>query len=77
MLRNSDLDVDSQTDGANAVLSGPDTESESDAVEMADGEDDPAETLYEHSAEAEFGAVSEMRGYGIRLLWTFCCFYSY
>lgn len=53
-----DLDVDSQTDGANAVISGPDSESESDMVEAVDGEDDPLETLYVHSPEAEFGAVS-------------------
>lgn len=55
--RNLDLDVDSQTDGANAVISGPDSESESDVMEMADGEDDVPETVYEHSPEAEFGAV--------------------
>lgn len=54
----ADLDVDSQTDGANAVMSGPDSESESDVAEVVQGEDDQPETLYELSPEAEFGAVS-------------------
>lgn len=40
-------------------MSGPDSESESDVVEVVEGEDDPLETLYELSPEAEFGAVIE------------------
>lgn len=50
--------MDSQTDGANAVMSGPDSESESDVAEAHDGDDDVPETEYVLSPEAEFGAVS-------------------
>lgn len=54
-----DLDIDSQTDGANAVMSGLDSESESDVPDGVEPEDEPAETVYVHSPEEEFGAVSE------------------
>lgn len=54
-----DLDIDSQTDGANAVMSGLDSESESDVPDGVEPEDEPTETIYVHSPEEEFGAVSE------------------
>lgn len=51
-----DLDVDSQTDGAGAIMSGPDSDTESDAV--ADDEDDLLpETPYVYAPEEEFGEV--------------------
>lgn len=53
-----DLDIDSQTDGANAVMSGLDSESESDVPDGVEPEDEPTETIYVHSPEEEFGAVS-------------------
>lgn len=55
---NDDLDVDSQNEGAVAVMSGIDTESESDCPEGVDMEEDP-ETPYVHLSEEEFGAAGE------------------
>lgn len=52
-----DLDIDSQTDGANAVMSGIDSESESDIADGPDTEDAFPESQYTHSCEEEFGAV--------------------
>lgn len=49
-----DLDIDSQGDGANAVMSGLDSESESDC----EPEEEFPETQYIHCPEDEFGAVS-------------------
>lgn len=50
------MDVDSQTDGAGAVMSGPDSDTESDAA--ADDEDDLLpETPYVFAPEDEFGEV--------------------
>lgn len=49
-----DLDIDSQGDGANAVMSGLESESESDCIEA---EDEFPETQYIHCPEEEFGAV--------------------
>lgn len=54
-----DLDIDSQTDGANAVMSGLDSESESDVPDGVEPEDEPTETIYVHSPEEEFGAVTD------------------
>lgn len=49
----TDLDVDSQTDGANAAMSGLDSDTESDV-----GADDAQpETPYVYVPEAEFGEV--------------------
>lgn len=48
-----DLDIDSQGDGAHAVMSGLESESESDC----DPEDEFPETQYIHCPEDEFGAV--------------------
>lgn len=60
-----DLDIDSQTDGANAVMSGLDSESESDIADP-DAEDEFPESQYTHSYEEEFGAVNYI-----------CFFFSY
>ena len=51
-----DLDVDSQGDGTNIIMSGPDSDSESD---VGDGPelDEFCETSYFPCAEDEFGAV--------------------
>lgn len=51
------MDIDSQTDGANAVMSGIDSESESDIADP-DAEDEFPESQYTHSHEEEFGAVN-------------------
>lgn len=49
------MDIDSQGDGANAVMSGLESESESDC----EPEEEFPETQYIHCPEDEFGAVSE------------------
>lgn len=57
-----DLDVDNQTDGGTLVMSGPDTDSESDVPDALESEEFP-ETSYIHCAEEEFGAVSILKFY--------------
>lgn len=53
------MDIDSQTDGANAVMSGMDSESESDVVDAAGDEAaEMPETQYMHVPEEELGEVS-------------------
>lgn len=47
------MDIDSQGDGANAIMSGLDSESESDC----EPEEEFPETQYIHCPEDEFGAV--------------------
>lgn len=55
----SDLDVDNQTDGGTMLLSGPESDSDSDAGDnIPDVIEDIPETNYIHSPESEFGAVS-------------------
>lgn len=49
-----DLDIDSQGDGANAVMSGLESESDSDC----EPEEEFPETQYIHCPEDEFGAVN-------------------
>lgn len=54
-----DLDVDNQTDGGTLVLSGPETDSESDVPEIMETEEFP-ETNYIHCPEEDtFGGVGE------------------
>lgn len=54
----SDLDVDNQTDGGTMLLSGPESDSDSDVGDIQDVNEDIPETTYIHSPESEFGAVS-------------------
>jgi oxysterol-binding protein-related protein 8 len=56
---NIDLDVDSQVDGGNAVMSCAESESDSDVADVIDSEEECLETPYVLAREDEFGAVSK------------------
>lgn len=57
---NDDLDVDSQNEGAAALMSGPESESESDVGDGMEMEvEEMPETPYVHLPEEEFGAAGE------------------
>ncbi|XP_055908551.1 oxysterol-binding protein-related protein 8 isoform X2 [Eupeodes corollae] len=59
-FNDQDLDADSQNEGAAAVMSGPDSESDSDLGEGPDQiSDDPPETPYVPCPEEEFGDAGE------------------
>lgn len=54
------MDVDNQTDGGTLVMSGPESDTESDVPDGLEIEE-IQETSYIHSLEDEFGAVSFIR----------------
>jgi hypothetical protein len=58
---NIDLDVDSQVDGGNAVMSCAESESDSDVADVIDSEEECLETPYVLAREDEFGAVSKKK----------------
>lgn len=68
----ADLDVDSQTDGVNPIMSGLDTDSDSDIGDagLADVNDVMQETPYVLAAEEVFGEVREPSKFCIALLST-------
>lgn len=74
-LSSKDLDVDNQTDGGTLVMSGPDTDSESDVPDALETEEFP-ETSYIHCPEDEFGAVSSffLNNYNFKFFNKLYCF---
>lgn len=52
-----DLDIDNQADAGTMILSGPETDSESDVPENIETEEQYPESIYIHCPEEEFGEV--------------------